>query len=46
MSGVTLVWTALPAGIRRAASGGWQARVSVFTTPRLEGAAVDTIFCR
>ena len=33
---MTLMWTALPAGMRRGANGEWLARVSVFLSPRLE----------
>lgn len=35
MTSMTLIWTTLPAGIRRV-DGDWQARISVFLTPRLE----------
>ena len=33
---MTLMWTALPAGMRRGGNGEWLARVSVFLSPRLE----------
>ncbi len=33
---MTLMWTALPAGMRRVENGEWLARVSVFLSPRLE----------
>ena len=36
MGAMTLIWTALPAGIRRSGDGEWLARVSVFLSPRLE----------
>ena len=35
MPSKTLIWTALPAGIRRRKDD-WYARISVFLTPRLE----------
>lgn len=35
MALITLLWTTLPAGIRRS-QGGWRARFSIFVTPRLE----------
>jgi len=35
MTSQTLLWTALPAGIRRI-DGAWRARISVFLTPRLD----------
>ena len=35
MTSTTLLWTSLPAGIRRR-DGEWRARISVFLTPRLE----------
>lgn len=36
MGAMTLMWTALPAGLRRSGNGEWLARVSVFLSPRLE----------
>jgi hypothetical protein len=36
MTSMTLLWTTLPAGIRRI-EGEWHARFSVFISPRLEG---------
>ena len=36
MGAMTLMWTALPAGIRRSGDEEWRARVSVFLSPRLE----------
>ena len=36
MGAMTLMWTALPAGIRRNENEEWRARVSVFLSPRLE----------
>lgn len=35
MASTTLLWTTLPAGIRRS-EGRWRARLSIFVTPRLE----------
>ena len=39
----TLVWTALPAGIRRSDAGEWLARVSVFVALRLAPDADATL---
>ena len=36
MAAMTLMWTALPAGMRRDEDGAWLGRVSVFLSPRLE----------
>ncbi|MCP4381804.1 MAG: hypothetical protein GY798_10405 [Hyphomicrobiales bacterium] len=33
---MTLIWTALPAGLRRDGDGEWLARVTVFLSPRLD----------
>ena len=39
----TLVWTALPAGIRQDEGGNWKARISVFLAPRLAPDAEATL---
>ena len=41
MASQTLIWTTLPAGIRRI-EGEWRARIAVFLTPRLEVSEGET----
>lgn len=36
MGAMTLIWTALPAGMRRGGEDEWLARISVFLSPRLQ----------